>query len=578
MDWQRMQQRAAIPGGMACLFLATVLVAGCSAHYYHDQADREVYGIIQSVEGQVFGHTNAFTINTPYSNRDPKTIVPPEIIEDRLATNRRVLSLNEALDLAAAQSRRYQNEKENLYLSALSLTGARYEFGPQFFANSRGQYDRSPDGQRSGSVSSQIGVDQLLKTGGSLGVSLANDLLHYYTGSPREEVINTLSVNLMQPLLRNFGRDNAAVERLTQAERNVVYAVRSYSFFQNQFAIDIVNQYFRLLAQKNIIRNNYTNYLSQVQSTKRLEARSKDRESINAVDLARQSQLDARNSYVNSVAAYFNDLDQFKILLGIPITERIFLDDLELERLRSIGLIPAQVDANLAFKRATERQFEILNSIDRFEDAKRKIHVAANQLKADLNVFANASLASDPPTDYTQFDFDKIRYTAGVQLNLPLDRLRERNNYRATLVSFEAELRNLALDLDNLKDTIDRSLRLLEQRRQNYLTDKNGLELANRRVLSNELLLKAGRAEVRDLVDAQNAQIRAQNDLITDLVSYQETRLQLLQEIGVIETESDDFWFKSHLENEPGIASAPAARPGELPREEVLSPDQIFKN
>ena len=134
-------------------------------------------------------------------------------------------------------------------------------------------------------------------------------------------------MDLAQPLLRGFGRNNPAVESLTQAERNVVYAVRDYSFFQDEFAMEIVNDYFALLAQKDIIRNRYTNYLGRVQSTKRLEARASDREKLADVDQARQAELTAKNNYVNALATYRNSLDQFKIKLGLPVGESLALDD-----------------------------------------------------------------------------------------------------------------------------------------------------------------------------------------------------------------------------------------------------------
>jgi hypothetical protein len=168
----------------------------------------------------------------------------------------------------------------------------------------------------------------LLATGGRLSVSLANDLLRYFTGwsssggnSSRDSAINVLSVNLSQPLLRGFGRNSPQVEALTQAERNVVYAIRSYTLYQHQFAIDIVNNYFSLLAQKDNVRNNYTNYLRRAYLTEYTEARAVDRERRASVDDARASEISARNGYINSVAGYLNSLASFKLRLGLPISE-----------------------------------------------------------------------------------------------------------------------------------------------------------------------------------------------------------------------------------------------------------------
>jgi outer membrane protein TolC len=368
-----------------------------------------------------------------------------------------------------------------------------------------------------------------------------------------------------------------AVERLTQAERNVIYGIRSYSFFQNSFAVEIVNDYFDLLAQKDVVRKRYTNYLSRVQLTQRLEARAQDRERAADVDQARQAELSARNNYVNVAASYRNALDQFKIQLGLAVGEQVQIDDGPLEELMRVGLVPVALPRNQAYRLAVDSQFEILNAVDRFEDSKRKIKVAANELKTDLNVFAEASLKSDEPTDYTQFDPDKVQAAVGFELKLPLDRLRERNNYRATLISFESDLRELSLTLDTLRDAIDRGLRTLEQRRQNYQIQQNALQTADRRVDSNSLLLEAGRADLRDLVEAQDAQINAQIAVTAAIVSYQQVLLQLLLDVGVLETQSRRFWLKDHLAAHfPGQEPVPTAFIA--PTGEVVPPHLIFED
>jgi outer membrane protein TolC len=554
--------------------LGALILSGCSSAHYRRSADKEVYRIIQQVENGIFGRTNEFTIETPYSARKPKDIPAIELIEDRLQTNRRVLTIEGALELAATRSRQYQAEKERLYLTALTLTGARYQFTPQFFANSRARFERDALGERIGTVNSQVGVDQLVKSGGRLGVSLANDILRYYTGDPRRSVISALSVNLVQPLLRGFGRNNAAVESLTQAERNVVYAVRNYSYFQDQFALEIVSDYFALLAQKDAIRNRYTNFMNLGLSTKRLEARAKDREALVDVDQARQDELSSKNTYVNAVANYRTSLDQFKIKLGLPLGEQILLEDQSLKELEQIGLIDVILDPQEAYRIAVKKQLTILNAIDSFEDSKRKVRVSADRLKADLNLLADASLASDEPTDYTTFDPDKIRAGVGLELDLPIDRLTERNDYRSTLVSFESELRSLTLVLDQLRDSIQRGLRTVAQRRQNCEIQSNALVLANRRVASTTLLLEAGRVEVRNLLEAHESLINVQNSLIAARVDYNLARLQLMLDIGALNKDLPQFWLKDHL---PGFlpGSAPAATTTD---DRLLTPEEYFNN
>jgi outer membrane protein TolC len=219
---------------------------------------------------------------------------------------------------------------------------------------------------------------------------------------------------------------------------------------------------------------------------------------------------------------------------------------------------------------------DVLNAIDRFEDSKRKIRLAADQLKPGLNLFANASLSSDPPDNYADFDINKVRYTAGLNLDLPLDRLRERNTYRASLVSFESQLRSLIATLDGFKDRIDRGFRTLEQQRQNHLNRQASLGVAVRRLDMNRELFEAGRAQVRDVREAQDTLIAAQNELTANIVSYLQARLQLLLDVGVLSTSPDKFWLHDPL---AAGESAPSAtpRPAEAAPETLFEPNQILE-
>ena len=253
----------------------------------------------------------------------------------------------------------------------------------------------------------------------------------------------------------------------------------------------------------------------------------------------------------------------------------MYLDDKDLTELIKSGITPTDVDPRASFALCVEKQTEILTAIDKFEDSKRKVRVAADQLRADLNLFANATLASDAPYDYTTFDPEKVRYAAGVTLNLPLDRLVQRNNYRASLVSFESQLRSLASTLDSYKDRIDRSLRTLEQARLNNQNSLESLRVAERRVENNTMLLEAGRVTIRDLREAQDGLIQAQNDLATTYTAHLTARLNLLLNLGIIDTRPDKFWLLDALKTRltPDPRNAPPLR---MPDDQVISPERFL--
>ncbi len=559
---------------------AVVLLCGCTASHYRRSADKEVYNIIQQAEQRVFGHTNAFSIDTRYSARTPKEILPPELIEDRFQTNQRILSLKEALELAVQNSREYQAQKEQLYLTALSLTGARYQFTPIFLANSSADLAGTGSDRMDGGVSSRIGVSQLFKTGGRLSVTLANDLLRYFVGKPagatRNTAIDTLSVNLSQPLLQGFGWNDPTVENLTQAERNTVYAVRTFSQNQKQFDMNIVLDYLSLLSQKSTVRNNYTNYVRRAWLFEYTEARAVDRDSAANVDNARTAELAARIQYVNSVANYFTQLDAFKLRLGIPVSETLYLKDAELAELEQVGLIPVPLDSAAAYKTAVAKNLDILSAIDRFEDSKRKLRIARDQLRPAVGLFANANVSSDPPDDYANFDPSNIRYQVGVQVDDLVDKLPARNAYRQSLIAFESQLRSLVASLDNLRDRIERGFRALEQRRQNFINQRAAFETTARRVEMTQILFEAGRRTVQELREAQDDLISAQNSLTESTVSYLDARLQLLYDIGVLSTSEDKFWLKDPISGQTATIRSDVPL-SELPQVELKTPNEVLE-
>jgi outer membrane protein TolC len=555
-----------------------LLGSGCGSSAFRRSADKGAYGVIRDTQFQILGETNTFSIDTDYSDRKPEDITPAELIADRTQTNQHTLTIEDAINLAVENSRDYQDARENLFAVALNLSNTRYALGRSIRPESLTSADwiRDSDGHQSRSVTTENGVtvSQLFQTGGRLTVSALNSIMFYYSGRP-ELSFSSISAGFVQPLLNGFGRNNADVERLIQAERDLVYAVRSFRLYQDQFALRIVNDYFGLLQQQDSIRNRYTNYLGRVRATQRLEARAEDRERLADVDQARQAELNSRNNYVDAVARYRTSLDQFKITLGLPVGHRVYLDDQALTALEDTGLVPAPLDSSAAFDLALRRQLQMLTYIDQFEDRKRKARVAANRLKPGLNLFVSSSLRTED-TDYLRFDPDKARAGAGLQLDLPLDRLPRGNTYRAALLDFEFGLRTFTARLDALKISIENGIRTLEQRRQNYEIQKNALVLADRRVLSANLLLEAGRSEVRNLIEAQDAQIASQTAVTSALLAYQEARLRLMLDIGALNADLPQFWLQNHLASFlPASASVPILRSAD---DAVPPPEESFQN
>ena len=540
---------------------------GCQTEGHRADADAEVLAILNERSRQILGEEAGTNLVSTTVGERPDTVSPARIIQERFADGGRTLTLPAALEMAERHNRSYQLQRETLYLQALSLTGTRHKFVWNPSSTVDLGIARQTDGGLRGDSDADVSVQKLFQTGASVTATLANDLVLYFDGKPK---VPDLTLKLTQPLLRGAGAEIAA-EVLTQAERDVVYAVRDYSHYQKTFAIETVGEYFRVLQDKDAVRNSYNNYLNLQKARDRAEAMAEaERLARYQVDQARQSELSARVKYLKAVESYRQALDSFKQRLSLPLGEALRLEDRALTDLVAQGLTPLALDERRGYLMAVTNRLDVLNEVDRFEDAQRKVRVAASDLKPGLDVVVDASLKKQ---FYSSFSPEEFASTSGLKLKLPLNQLTERNAYRTSLINFEKQMRKLATELDSLRENIREGIRALEQERENYFIQKAALDLARQQVEVMPLLLQNDDADIRDQLEAQADLVEAQNDVTSAVVDYHVARWNLLKNLGALSVEGEQFWLKN--QSVSGSSSADNPEAAEI-LPEVITPEQVF--
>jgi hypothetical protein len=181
------------------------------------------------------------------------------------------INMQQAFLLALMNARFYQSNLETVYTAALPVTLQRFAFEPQFYAgmspltgvpqtfgasqvagagfpptpglttaNTFTYATRfSPSGQVSVlNMGTIAGFGKLFSSGGQLLMGFANQVAFNFVGKnpAQPTVISALPISFVQPLLRGGGRA-VIMEPLTQAERNLLYAVRAFALFRQQFFV-----------------------------------------------------------------------------------------------------------------------------------------------------------------------------------------------------------------------------------------------------------------------------------------------------------------------------------------------------
>ncbi len=383
------------------LAVLSLLALGCHRGYYRRQADAEAIAIIQqksndprwgqldpSIEidarSRMFDPFSAdhpplppddpashklmeFTDckrNFPHwhANGDTQYVENPEWAF-YLPLNEKgelVLDLQKSVELAILHSSEYQEEKEDLYLSALNVSLERFGFDTQLFANLNGDFTSNGSAQGGGNTltlgNNNATLQRLGVTGTNLAVAVANSIMWNFAGPNNQSASTLIDFTLIQPLLRGAGRERI-MEALTQSERTLLSDVRALDRFHRGFFLSITTGRAPTSVFATGGAGGFLGILRDIQDINIQERNVKDQEDIleqfraffdeQRIDLLQVTQVQsnlyqAQRSLALSKNNLKNSLDAFKIDLGIPPEIPVVIDDPFLDQ---FNLISPEVNA-----------------------------------------------------------------------------------------------------------------------------------------------------------------------------------------------------------------------------------------
>ena len=502
-----------------------------------------------------------------------------------LGTNRVLtIGLKDAVQIAARGSRDYQGRKESLFTAALGLDLENQKFRTTFTGMMNASVDSSEsEGERETRYgeANKVGASRTFADGTQLSSAIAVDLAGMLSGEKTSSWGLLADASISIPLMRGSGR-LVNMESLTQAQRNLVYTVREFEQYKREFMVGIASAYLNVLLTKRMLVNEEENYKRVIISTRRSRRMADaNRMSPSDFDQSRQSELSARNSWISAFESYDASLEAFKGQLGLPPDARIDLADQDLEELQAYvekfaktelgeydageaaaplalerpksvdeaGALKDQVDRAIAL--AVENRLDFRSNIDRIEDAQRQVLIAEDALRAEVTLGGRASAgegAKAGSDENGEFNLGEAVFGSTLSIDLPFERTAERNAYRGSLIQLEGAVRAYQAAEDALKESVRAAIRSLRETREQLKIQYLAVSLAERRVRNNDLLLQAGRAEMRDVLEAQAALLSAQNALFSAIRSYRVKELELQKELGLLEVTIDGVWREPDMQ------------------------------
>ncbi len=208
---------------------------------------------------------------------------------------------------------------------------------------------------------------------------------------------------------------------------------------------------------------------------------------------------------------------------------------------------PWELDQDRAARIALGNRLDFRRVVEQVQDAQRRVVVAADRLRGELTLFGSADFGERRPINRATWPDARLRldegfYSGLLTLDLPLERTSERIDYRNSLIALENRVYDAQQREDQIKLSLRNILRTMRQARENLYIQTQAVIIAEKRVRSVTLFLEAGRAEMRDLLEAQEALLTAQNGLTAAAVSYRIAELQMQSNLGLLEIDERGLW------------------------------------
>src|SRR5262252_4602676 len=508
--------------------------AGCwSGAQSRDSADHQVYPLIDWTTAAVTGQHKTFPLERPVDTLRKRLIDSSTPV---------TLSLVDALDVAAENSRDFQRQKEQLYLAALNLTRNQHDFAVRWSGGGSGTVSGVADDSADVLLTDNLSAQLTTVAGTHIVASFVNTFLKSIMHGGSFDGSSILSLTLTQPLLRGAG-SRIVREPLTQSERDLVYAVRTFERFRATFAVRVVGDYYDIVRQMADLENVENNYRSRVANRQLTEELfTAGRKTI--VDLGRemQSEYTADAQRVAAKNRLLSTLDRFKLTLGLPTTAQVLADHVELDRLAAQGVEPLQLDEAQALALALERRYDYRTTVDEVEDAGRRVYVAEDALKMVLDFTAALNVPAQSGKGLN-LDWSRVNWAAGFDLDLALDKLVERNAYRSALIDLDVAIRAREQSEDQVASDVRTGLRDIQSTYDSYRIQDKAVRLAKQRVEATTDLYAADRVTALEKLDAQDSLLQAQLQLSAAIVDYANARLGLLRDLEGIALEPKGLRF-----------------------------------
>ncbi len=437
------------------------------------------------------------------------------------ATESTSLSLDEAIGLALEQNCTLQAVQDRLTSVNISLEVARAAFGIKIRPEVSGLFRQADE------MTQSYGVylsKRLAQTGGDITWQTTT----WKDDSLEEPYQTDVAIGYTQPLLKGRGPLPATAE-LEAAEHAVRSQYRALLLAEQQLILNVASAYFGIVRDQMLVEVNER----ALERAKTLLAAAQAKLKVGMaskmdVFRAELQVLTAENGLVDARESQEQAWRQLNLLLGLEL-ERTFTLSTPLQ------YEPITSDSAQLVQTALDNRLELVEAYENVQEAERRVKLARQNLYPPLDLSVRYTLSGAGDAFDESLELKDNAWSVGINSAFDLDFASDRAAYQQAQLSYNGAVRAYeAAEQDVRLDVLQTLTQVNQAQARVYLQEQSVLQ-AEKQLELAELRYKKGLSDNLDVIDAEEALVKAKTSYYSAVVQHLLAKLRLQQAAGTLD-------------------------------------------
>ncbi len=431
------------------------------------------------------------------------------------------LSLDDAIQLALTQNTQLQSTRESVTSANIALESAKSQFNIQIRPDISGLL------QSGDNVEQRYGVQlgKKFAIGGDLGWQANTRIDQSSTDSYRTE----LTLSYTQPLLKGRGT-LATTAEVTAAERRTRSQYRALLLAQQQLLINVATAYYGILRDQLLLEANQRAVERARLLLQAAEAKLKVG-MASKMDVFRSELqvLTAESGLVDAEESLHNTRQRLNILLGTDLNAEFTLST-------PMTCEPVEMlDQDALVQQAFDTRLEMQDVYENLQEAEQRLQIARQNQYPPLDLSVHYTVSGEGNGFQESLDLNDTSWGAGVNTSFDFNFTRQQGAYQQAQLAYNGAARAIEAKEQDILLEVLRAINSVRQAQARIALQEQSVIQAEKQLELAELRYKKGLSDNLDVIDAEEAVLKAKTGYYSAVVQHILAKLTLKHVTGALD-------------------------------------------